>query len=455
MNSYHFLSKRVLLPLFDFTRNGSITKTHQLLEKTQWWSEEKILEYQKIKMKMIINYSYRNVPYYHQLFKKNNIKPNDIKSISDLKKIPLLTKQDIYNNYEILTSRDSTIKQQWSISSTGGTTGEPLVFKLSNKSRDFDWAAALRAWQWGGYKIGDRYLDLWSHPEAIKTNIKISMKIINKFRRRYLINTYDISKEKIMNFIPKIIKFNPKFIRGYSSAVYILSQVLNEMEIQPQAVFTTAETLSQDMRKNIEKKFGCRVFDGYSGEGGAHANECEFHEGYHIHVEGVIMEFIKDNEYISFDEPGEIVVTDLNNTIMPFIRYQIGDICTPNEDKCSCGRSLPLFNRLLGRVSDIIKTPSGKLITRPSFFGSTSIKKIKGLKTYQIIQIAIDYVIILITVNAQYCKESERLILSMANDILGDDVSIEIRITDKIPLASSGKRKVIVSKINEISENKW
>jgi len=341
--------------------------------------------------------------------------------------------------------------RNWSVSSTGGTSGETLVFKRSNQSRDFDWAAAFRAWRWGGYQIGDRYLDLWSHPKTHINRKGVINKLSDRLRQRLIINTYDIDRVKLRNCVPIIKKFKPKFLRGYSSALFILSKVVNPEEIQPEGVFTTAENLTQNMRRSIEETFNCMVFDGYSGEGGAHANECDRHEGYHIHSEGVIMEFIKEGRKVSSGETGEIVVTDLNNYKMPFIRYRIGDMGIPFHEACSCKRTLPLISELQGRVSDIIVTPTGKIVTRPSFFGSSNVMKITGLDEYQVIQEKIDKVTILVITNQEYTKQCEALIMGMAEDILGKEVDIKLKHTNKIEVAPSGKRKVIVSKLNILS----
>jgi len=258
---------------------------------------------------------------------------------------------------------------------------------------------------------------------------------------------HNINEDILREYVTKIKGYNPKFLRGYASALYLLARFISKGEIQPQWVITTAETLTDEMRKEIEKKFQCEVFDGYGGEGGANANECPTHEGYHISMEGVVMEFLRNGESVSSGETGEIVVTDLNNYAMPFIRYRIGDLGVPIDEKCTCRRGLPMLKRIEGRVSDIIVTPSGKIITRPSFFGSSSIKKINGLVEYQIVQEKIDRVTINIVGDENFSSQSEDVILKMAKDILGDDVAVNIERVEKIPVAPSGKRKVVVSKV--------
>ena len=313
MRIYNTLTRKLFIPTIDFVNKGSLTSQLNKLEKSQWLSTEEIADLQTKKLRKLVNHSYRTVPYYHKLFRDLNLYPDDIKHISDLSKIPFLSKKVINDNYNSLCSRNK-LQERWSIGSTGGTTGNTLTFRRSQRCIDFDWAAAYRSWGWGGYRIGDKYADFWSNPVGINKSNKPYGKALDFFRRRNLINCHNMDRNFLSEkVIPSLKKSKPKFLRGYASVLYVLAKIADPNQIRPDAVFTTAENLTNPMRDTIEKKFNCKVFDGYSAEGGAHANECDHHNGYHIHSEGVAMEFLdSEGEHVNDNERGETYFPKLN-----------------------------------------------------------------------------------------------------------------------------------------------
>ena len=440
------MARNIILPLGDRVMGTSISRHLKFLEKSQWWSIEELKAYQNNKLRRLIRHVYENVSYYHTLLKESHIHPDDITTTTDLTKLRLNSKANINNNLKELTSSDIH-KRKWEYSSSGGTTGQTLIYKRDTESRDFRRAANIRGWEWAGFSQGDKYAYLWSNPSTEKHSKKFSSKVMDFWRRKLYLNMYNVNEDVLHEYIALIKKVRPEFLRGYPNAIHTLSMMLGEDDLKFGGIITTGETLSSEMRKELMSRFKCDVFDEYGGEASAKANECHTHEGYHIPIEGVIMEFLKDGEPVSPGETGEIVLTDLNNYVMPFIRYRIGDLGDSSEGPCSCGRGLPLIKRINGRVSDVITTPSGRILTRPSFFGSSNIKYIQGLIEYQIFQQRINKIIIKAVGDDTFSEESEHIMMIMARDAVGEDVEIEIKRVNSIPLAASGKRKVIISNV--------
>ncbi len=452
MTYSRFLNK-IGMPIIDRIYGTHFTRDSKFLDKSQWWSETNLKAYQNLRLRKLVKHSYEYVPYYHDLFKSLKLKPDDIKTVNDLNKLPLLTKRDISDNFDRISAVNVN-ENKYNLVSSGGTTGETLVFKEDKRNSQFARAAKLHGWKMNGYNLGDKYAELWSHPvKAEKTNVSRNFlqknsKLFNLGMRRLFLNTYITDRQTILNYVQRIKNFKPKFIRGYPSAIHIMSKFVDNGEIEVDKVFTTAETLTSEAREEISKKFQCDIVDGYGGEAGADAVECPAHEGYHIMAQHAITEFLMNKESVSAGELGEIVLTDLNNYSMPFIRYKIGDLGVPSNHTCSCGRGLPMMERIEGRVKDIIMTPSGRILTRPTFFGSGNLKHIKGLIDYQVVQEKIDKVVLRVKVGKDYSERSEKVMLTMAEDLLGEDVDIKIKEVKDIPLASSGKRQIVVSRIN-------
>ncbi len=154
------------------------------------------------------------------------------------------------------------------------------------------------------------------------------------------------------------MKGTPRF--WISSLKYIAGSVGN-LAYRPKALLTSSQTLTERARKSIESAFGSPVFDSYtSRELGGIAYECDAHRGYHVVAEGYIVEILVDGRPAKAGETGDLVITDLNNYAMPFIRYQIGDLATASDDApCVCGRGAPRIAAVHGRMPSIIHAPRG------------------------------------------------------------------------------------------------
>ena len=138
--------------------------THlRLLEKTQWWERSEVEKFQQKRLQVLLKHAYENTAYYHRMFKKLKLKPDDIKSSDDLQKLPILTKEHIRNNLDDLTAKNYS-KQKLVPSATGGSTGEPMRFFIDKEWAARNMAAAYREWSWAGYNLGDKMAYLWGAP---------------------------------------------------------------------------------------------------------------------------------------------------------------------------------------------------------------------------------------------------------------------------------------------------
>ena len=181
-----------------------------------------------------------------------------------------------------------------------------------------------------------------------------------------------------------------------------------------------------------------------SVEMGRTAWECPEHTGYHIDMEAVVMEFIKDGEQVSTGERGEIVYTNLYNYAMPFIRYKIEDIGIPTQEKCPCSRNLPLMKIIEGRKDSFMKMPNGRIF--PPTIWVVILMHYK-LDSYKVIQEKIDELTIQIVPLQTFNQDIIEKIKRDTHDVIGGEVKINVEILDEIPREKSGKVKSIVSKL--------
>jgi len=437
--------------MYQLSIGTNILKYLTKLKKTQWWSPAQLRELQDQRLRLLIKHTYANVPYYRRTFRERKLTPDDIKTQKDLHKLPPLTKDIIRKRFSDLKAVNFDCWKPW-LSKTGGSTGEPLKFYITKTNISVGWACNFRGWDWAGYKLGDKCVTLGGSSIVPPQKPRYSKRLRYIIERNLSLSAVSMNK-KIMNlYIKKIRQFKPEFIRGYPSAMYVFAEHLKEAridDIKPKAIFTTAEVLYPIQRKAIESQFGCRVFDGYGArDGGPNAMECSEHTGLHVSVEGVVIEFVKDNETVSSGESGRMLCTDLFNYAMPFIRYSVGDVGTPTNELCPCGRGLPLIKSIEGRTTDIIRFGNGTVLSGPAF---TLLFKEFDIEQYQIVQTAKNRLVIKIVRGIDYNEKDTDYISNIIKSHAGQDVEVNIKIVDSIPAAKSGKRLFFISKVS----SKW
>ena len=175
------------------------------------------------------------------------------------------------------------------------------------------------------------------------------------------------------------------------------------------------------------------------------ASQCEHQGGMHINADNLFVEILRDNEPVAEGEMGEVVVTDLHNYGMPFIRYKNGDLATAGKQSCPCGRGLPLIADVEGRVTDMITTADGRIIT--GLFFPHLMKEFEEVEHFQVVQETSDRLLVKIVQRAQISNARLEVMRSEIQKVCGDAMKIEFDIADEIPLTPSGKRRVTISKV--------
>lgn len=430
------------MPLSDLVLHTKIHQEFNFLEKSQWWSYKKIQDYQNKKLRNLVTYSYNNVPYYHQTFKEMGLHPTDIKTTEDLEKIPILTKEIVRKNISDMVPKNQSLNNLI-LGQSSGSTGEPFKYYSDKRSYSCLWANHYRGWKWAGYNFGDPYVKLSLNP---RTNFKKTIQ--DRMLNCLYLYALNVDEYTLSTYIEQIKKYNPKIIRGYASLLYLVARYMQEHnidDIKPRSVLSTGDILFDNYRELIESQFNCKVYDGYGGDGIAGAFECEKHEGYHIPSECTIFEFVKDGENVAADERGEIILTNLTNYGMPFLRYKIGDVGIPSDGLCSCGRGLPLMDKIEGRDTDIISTPTGKYLI--VHFFTALFEYIEGVDQFQVVQNKIDKITIKIVKNSAFTQDDLDHIENTIQTNAGEDVSINVEFVKSIPVSQSGKRRFVISNV--------
>ncbi|MEM2971690.1 MAG: hypothetical protein QW270_04630 [Candidatus Bathyarchaeia archaeon] len=418
------------------------------LTKDQWKDPNQLEKAQFKRFKAILRHAYKYVPYYHKLFVAAKIKPDDIRSLEDIRKIPMTSKQDIQKNFANMIAR-GVDTSKLPFSATSGSTGIPLkVICNYSHTRMINSVANYILFE-RGVRLSDNYVSVWGRgSESIQRGKKyvrlwggISKTVVPLFPPAKLVNILRFIKPDVLETFPSVL---------CTLANYGVSG------IHPKIIFTGGEMVTQESRDIVKKTFGVEPFETYgSVEFGDLAFECNEHRGLHIITNSILMEFVDENgEYVSPGEQGEIVVTGLWNYAMPLIRYRIGDLGIPADEKCTCGRSWPLIKSIQGRINDYLVLRDGRKISylylQRVIFHKILREDIFAIAQYQIIQDRIDRIILKIVKGREFNPEIlERTRKSLENefDKLGEKFEVLTEIVDEIPMGRTGKRRIFISKI--------
>src|SRR5262249_16520688 len=208
---------------------------------------------------------------------------------------------------------------------------------------------------------------------------------------RTFIPVFELADENLERMVRTIAGVGPVLMDGYAEALDFLARYLKgkgEIAVRPRAIMSSAQTLPIPSRELIEGAFGCKVFDKYgSREFSGIAYECDAHSGHHVVSEGYIVEILRDGKPAKPGETGEVVITDLNNYCMPFVRYRIGDLAeaVDNSEICTCGRGSDRIGAIQGRVQSIIQGVDGRYL--PGTFFAHYLKEYDyAFKRFQVVQ---------------------------------------------------------------------
>jgi len=445
---YSLIAENLIYPLADLALGTSVMKYFCQLQKTQWWPVERLKEMQDVKLAELISHCHKNVPYYRDLFTRLGLTPADIQKQEDLRKLPIISKQTIRENFKKLTAHRPD-RYKPIPNSTGGSTGEPLQFYIDKDVVSINWAGMFRGWEWAGYKPGDKRITFGGSSLIPEEKASVFYVVRNMLERNLSLSAVSLTKEKLDHYVKNISSKKPRYIYGYPSSIYMLADHCRCYGINMtfNAVFSTAEVLLPNIRQVIETEFKCRVFDQYgSYDGGAQALECEKHSGFHITVEKCIIEIVDEcGNYVAPGQSGRIIVTDLHNYAMPFIRYETGDIGKFSNEPCSCGRGLPLLKAIEGRTADFIKFPNGVTLTGPAI---TLMFKDCNIEQYQLVQTGHNILLINVVKGERYSKEDEERFLHILKHHAGSDISVTVNYCDSIPPGSNNKFKFIINRDN-------
>ena len=399
-------------------------------------------EIQRKKLKDLLKHTYENVPYYRKLFASAGIEPNSINGIEDLSRIPITDKLTLQSLApEEILARGMRV-DRCVTDVTSGSTGIPLHVHFTQRDYLIRSLSFIRTFIELGYRL--------THRQAIVCDTRFVndkeywFQHLGILRKQYIPVQFALNRQ-----IQILMDYRPDFIHGYPQSLAIIAEELLKRgidSVSPAMVCTGAELVGQKSREKINAAFGVEMADSYATiESGMIAWQCRVLKGYHINIDNLVLEFLHNGKPVRPGESGRVVVTNLHSYAMPIIRYELGDVCIPSDSLCPCGNQFPLMTVVEGRIDDMVKTPSGKVISPNSI--TNVMEAVDGIGQFKVIQEKKDLMVVQIVAGAGFSQDTPRRAQNLLKELVGEDMRIEFRMVSEISKEHTGKIRAVISRV--------
>ena len=325
-------------------------------------SVDELVAWQEVSRQRIVHAAMTQTVFYQKLYSAAGFEIGDIGHEGWFEKLPVVTKQNIREHFEEFIN--PARRQFMKIATTGGSTGIPT--KTGYDGRIPEEIYSWRLQRWFGVNPWDDHAYVWRDTMTSKV-AKFKNALLWWPTKHLKMDATFITEEGMFDFIRKYNRLKPAMLQGYVGAITQLAQFVVDKGLEvhsPKFVWTTSAPLPDSQRKLIERAFNAPVCDQYgSCEVRWIAQQCPECGGLHVNTEHVHIEFVDDNNNpVPKGEYGRTLLTNLEDTVFPLIRYENGDRGRWLKGQCPCGRTLPMIDSVKGRESESFVLPSGKTI---------------------------------------------------------------------------------------------
>jgi phenylacetate-CoA ligase len=444
---YHWFAWNVLFRLHEFAKRHHTFSILREMEAADRLSAPELNQLQQEKLQTFMRYVYAHVPYVRSVMQDAGLEPSRIRHPEDLRLLPLMSKAGIRKHRKQLTSE---IARDLTSFTTGGSTGEPLIFDIAKRRVASRVACRQRVARWWGVSIGVPEVALWGSPVELRRQDWVR-DMRDRLLSTRLLSAFEMKPATMSRYLDFIEQYRCRQIFAYPSAICLLCQHARKegrdlRRLAMQVVFVTGEVLLPYQRELITETLNCPVADGYGGrDSGFIAHECP-QGGMHILSDSTIVETVDaEGRPVPPGTAGEIAVTDLYSEEAPFIRYLTGDVGVLSTRHCRCGRALPLLERIEGRSNDLVMAPDGRLINSLALV--YPLREIEGIDQYRIVQKTPESFYVQIVRSERFPRDGEDRIRKGWTQLLRVPVQITFEYPQVLPVERSGKFRHVVSEI--------
>ncbi|MHC4154179.1 MAG: phenylacetate--CoA ligase family protein [Planctomycetota bacterium] len=427
-------------------RSGHLyDRYYSFFQQSADWSEAKLVSYQNKRLREIIPYCYECVPFYRELFDKTGLSSGDIRTVSDLPKLPLLDRQTVVDADTELISREfdphKLVKYH-----TSGSSGSPMTLYFSPETWPAQYAFLWLRWR-PGVTQKDKFACFQGQKLVAPGQKSPPFWRTNYANRQRLYSVFHLTDQNLRYYVDDLNSWQPEYIQGYPSAMYIVADYMRRADLtfrHPiKAAFSMSETVQEHHKTTIEETWSCPLWDQY-GQGERVASITLYECGnYHYDMDFAITEFLTVDKTEN-GEVAEVVGTSLINKAWTLLRYRTGDLVVLDRDACcSCGRPGPVIKSIVGRTGDIITTPDGRKVMNVT----AAIKDVQNLCEMQVVHTEPGRILARVVRSPHYCQDDERKLLTRLRETFGPAVSVDLEYVDIIKRTNGGKLKVMISEV--------
>ena len=430
----------VIYPFAEQIKGTNSMAWYHRIQEMNTWNREEIRAWQNEQLRRIIDQAYNHTVYWKRIFDEHGLKPSDIRTVEDIKKLPILTKKDIFVHYEEMVP-DNVAQFPHRKERTGGTTGDPMQYLVDEDIWGYVSADKIVAWRSTGYRFGDPFMALGS-ASLFKKNAPLARRVLDWIRNERAYNSMNMDGELCRKYIEILEKQKIHYIYGYASSIYLLAQYAldHNMDMSHmRGAFTTSENLTDIYRETIERAFDCRVMDCYGArDAGITAYEVtpgNYYLGYSAYLE--IVDEIAPNT-------GTLLSTNLLSMAFPVLRYDYGD-CGELDNDCPAYNG-QVVHRIYGRTSDVLRLDNGHVLTSPGF---TILMRNFDVKAYDIQKLSGSSVRMQVQIADGWTKTQESKLIAEMQRFCGEGCEFTLEYVDGFQELKNGKRRYFMNDLSQ------
>jgi phenylacetate-CoA ligase len=443
------LARKLVYPLQERLLGRPTFPYLEELERSQWLSQSGIKKLQEEKLTALLKSAYEHCSWHQERMDMAGIDTDVSVPFEELHRLPTMDKQDalVHGDQMVWHAVPGGAFKY----NTGGSSGQPLIFYYGRRRQASDAAGRMRARRWWGVEPGDPEVYLWGAPVELDNTDRIKT-IRDRLINQLVLNAFEMSPARMDEYAQAIQAFQPYCIYGYASSLALLAAHIIDRKMKLRlpklkVVCTTGEPLFDYQRQLISVAFGSPVANEFgSRDIGFTAHESP--QGQMLLMnESIILEVLDEQgRPVPSGETGEAVMTALESFAQPFIRYRTGDMVRVANESCRAGRGLNVIAEVLGRNTDFIVRADGTIMHALAVI--YVLRAIVGVAEFKIIQHSIHQLEVLVVPNDSWQEFGRTQIETGLHKRLGDDVHIDLRLVESIPVEASGKHRYVVSRVS-------
>ncbi|MBN1883913.1 MAG: phenylacetate--CoA ligase family protein [Candidatus Krumholzibacteriota bacterium] len=449
---YERLYRDVIFPFYDtVVRRRRTWPTYRRLAANARMDPAELDRLRRRKLAETVRYAAAHSPFHRDLLAARGVDPADVRDVAVLREAGFMTDKDSVRRAGDAILSTAYAGRRTFRKHTSGTTGVPLAIHISPGQEAIRAATKLRSEDWIGKPIGTPTTIVWSHRLDRSPLAALKENLWWRFQNYRFLSAFRVDEESLAGYVARIRRNRTRFLETFVNVVYLMGKAILARGLEPprlDGIVIGAERLMDHQRELVEEAFRCPVYNRYgSSEFSNIACECTRREGLHINADNLWVEVVNEAGEPVAGEEGELVITDLNNRLMPFIRYRIGDRGVMGERPCSCGRVFPVLDAVTGRTFEILRTPAGREFHGMYFHWR--LKYVTGLFRFQVIQRALDRIDVKAIGDGTVPEEIVGQGIEAALAELSEEgVAVAVSFVDDIPLTPAGKMAFFISEID-------